>query len=162
MFLPRLRKMLRRRRRREKSEENDRAECRAFCGSVVGGRAHRTQRDRAVSPMDEDQENLQPHAVPVPSLGAAFASLQRQRPQVPNPVGRASNFNELDLHCIILICASSLKTHQKLESWIGLPAREVRVAQMEPLLGNGRIEHVVRPSLGSKIFILPVSILTRT
>ena len=72
----------RRKRCRKKSEENDRAECRAFSGSVRG--RPRSPRSRATTRQARwtKTKNLQPHAVPVPSLAAAFAFLRRQRPQV--------------------------------------------------------------------------------
>ena len=86
--------------------------------------------------------------------------LRRQRPQVRILSGAPSNFSELGLHRPIPVCANSPKTHQKLECWIGLPAREVPVAQMEPLLRNGRIERVwgrKNHSAGSPVTIAEIA-----
>ena len=122
-------------------------------------------RDHAISPMDEDQESpTARRAGTITGRGVRFPP--KAEATGSNPVGRASIFNELGLHRPILVCANSPKTHQKLECWIGLPAREVRVAQMEPLLRNGRIERVwgrknhsagPAPSLGREDFHSSVS-----
>jgi hypothetical protein len=96
----------------------------------------------------------------VPSLAAAFAFLRRQGPKVRILSGAPSNFSGLGLHRPIPVCANSSKTHQKLEWRIGLPAREVRVAQMEPLLRNGRIERVwgrKNHSAGSPVTIAEIA-----